>query len=313
MIPAAWGMGLAGSLLLPSYRLGTLHLMEYTQINYEVDDSIATITLQRPERMNAFTDVMMRELMDAFDRIDADDDVRVVIVTGAGDRAFCAGADLGGGGETFAKGGSDIQTSVGVPRDGGGMVSLRIFDCKKPVIGAINGAAVGVGVTMTLPMDVRLASDNARFGFVFARRGIVPEACSSWFLPRLVGISTAAEWCYSGRVFPASEALERGLVRSVHAPDELLPAAIELAREIADNTAPVSVALTRQMLWRMLGADHPMEAHRVDSRGIQSRGASADSKEGVESFLEKRAPVYPVKVSDGLPDLFVDYVEPEFH
>jgi enoyl-CoA hydratase/carnithine racemase len=286
--------------------------MEYTQINYEVDDSIATITLQRPERMNAFTDVMMRELIDAFDRVDADDDVRVVIVTGAGDRAFCAGADLGGGGETFAKGGSDIQTAVGVPRDGGGMVSLRIFDCKKPVIGAINGAAVGVGVTMTLPMDVRLASDNARFGFVFARRGIVPEACSSWFLPRLVGISTAAEWCYSGRVFPASEALERGLVRSVHAPDGLLPAAIELAREIADNTAPVSVALTRQMLWRMLGADHPMEAHRVDSRGIQSRGASADSKEGVESFLEKRAPVYPVKVSDGLPDLFVDYVEPEF-
>ena len=287
--------------------------MEYTQINYEVDDSIATITLQRPERMNAFTDVMMRELIDAFDRVDGDDDVRVVIVTGAGDRAFCAGADLGGGGDTFAKGGSDIQTSVGVPRDGGGMVSLRIFDCKKPVIGAINGAAVGVGVTMTLPMDIRLASDSARFGFVFARRGIVPEACSSWFLPRLVGISTAAEWCYSGRVFPASEALERGLVRSVHAPDELLPAAIELAREIADNTAPVSVALTRQMLWRMLGADHPMHAHRVDSRGIQSRGASADSKEGVESFLEKRAPVYPVKVSDGLPDLFVDYVEPEFH
>jgi len=287
--------------------------MEYTQINYDVDDSIATITLQRPERMNAFTDVMMREVIDAFDRVDADDDVRVVIVTGAGDRAFCAGADLGGGGDTFAQGGSDIQTSVGVPRDGGGMVSLRIFDCKKPVIGAINGAAVGVGVTMTLPMDIRLASDNARFGFVFARRGIVPEACSSWFLPRLVGISTAAEWCYSGRVFPASEALERGLVRSVHAPDGLLPAAIELAREIADNTAPVSVALTRQMLWRMLGADHPMQAHRVDSRGIQSRGASADSKEGVESFLEKRAPVYPVKVSDGLPDLFVDYVEPEFH
>jgi enoyl-CoA hydratase/carnithine racemase len=256
---------------------------------------------------------MMRELIDAFDQVDADDDVRAVVVTGSGDRAFCAGADLGGGGETFAKGGSDIQTSVGVPRDGGGMVSLRIFDCKKPVIGAINGAAVGVGVTMTLPMDVRLASDNARFGFVFARRGIVPEACSSWFLPRLVGISTATEWCYTGRVFPAAEALERGLVRSVHPADDLLPAAYELAREIADNTAPVSVALTRQMLWRMLGADHPMEAHRVDSRGIQSRGASADAREGVESFLEKRPPVYPVKVSDGLPDLFVDYVEPEFH
>jgi enoyl-CoA hydratase/carnithine racemase len=287
--------------------------MEYSQIIYDVADSVATITLHRPDRMNAFTDVMMREVIDAFDQVDADDDVRAVVVTGSGDRAFCAGADLGGGGETFAKGGSDIQTSVGVPRDGGGMVSLRIFDCKKPVIGAINGAAVGVGVTMTLPMDVRLASDTARFGFVFARRGIVPEACSSWFLPRLVGISTAAEWCYTGRVFPAAEALERGLVRSVHAADDLLPAAYELAREIADNTAPVSVALTRQMLWRMLGADHPMEAHRVDSRGIQSRGASADAREGVESFLEKRAPVYPVKVSDGLPDLFVDYVEPEFH
>jgi enoyl-CoA hydratase/carnithine racemase len=287
--------------------------MEYSQIIYDVADSVATITLHRPERMNAFTDVMMREVIHAFDQVDADDDIRAVIVTGSGDRAFCAGADLGGGGDTFAKGGSDIQTSVGVPRDGGGMVSLRIFDCKKPVIGAINGAAVGVGVTMTLPMDVRLASDTARFGFVFARRGIVPEACSSWFLPRLVGISTAAEWCYTGRVFPATEALERGLVRSVHSADELLPAANELAREIADNTAPVSVALTRQMLWRMLGADHPMEAHRVDSRGIQSRGASADAREGVESFLEKRAPVYPVKVSDGLPDLFVDYVEPEFH
>ena len=272
--------------------------MEYTQITYEVADSIATITLSRPERMNAFTDVMMREVIDAFDQVDEDDDVRVVIVTGAGERAFCAG---------------DIQTSVGVPRDGGGMVSLRIFDCKKPVIGAINGAAVGVGVTMTLPMDFRLASDTARFGFVFARRGIVPEACSSWFLPRLVGISTATEWCYTGRVFPASEAFERGLVRSVHAPDELLDAARELAREIADNTAPVSVALTRQMLWRMLGADHPMEAHRVDSRGIQSRGASDDAREGVESFLEKRQPVYPVKVSSGLPDLFVDYVEPDFH
>jgi enoyl-CoA hydratase/carnithine racemase len=287
--------------------------MEYSQIIYDVADSIATITLNRPERMNAFTDVMMREVIDAFDRVDADDDVRAVIVTGSGERAFCAGADLGGGGGTFAKGGSDIQTSVGVPRDGGGMVSLRIFDCTKPVIGAINGAAVGVGVTMTLPMDIRLASDSARFGFVFARRGIVPEACSSWFLPRLVGISTAAEWCYTGRVFPAAEALDRGLVRSVHAPADLLSAAREIAREIADNTAPVSVALTRQMLWRMLGADHPMEAHRVDSRGIQSRGASADAREGVESFLEKRAPVYPVKVSEGLPDLFVDYVEPEFH
>jgi enoyl-CoA hydratase/carnithine racemase len=286
--------------------------MEYSEILYEVTDSVATITLHRPERMNAFTGTMMREVIDAFDRVDADDDVRAVIVTGSGDRAFCAGADLAGGGETFAKGGSDIQTDAGVQRDGGGVVSLRIFDCTKPVIGAINGASVGVGVTMTLPMDFRLASETAKFGFVFTRRGIVPEACSSWFLPRLVGISTATEWCFSGRVFPATEALERGLVRSLHAPDDLLPAARELAREIAENTAPVSVALTRQMLWRMLGASHPMEAHQVDSRGILSRGASADAREGVESFLEKRIPVYPVKVSDGLPDIFPDYETPEF-
>ncbi len=279
---------------------------------YGVDDGVATITLHRPDRMNAFTGTMMYEMIDAFDQIDADDDVRAVIVTGAG-RAFCAGADLGGGGETFARGGSDIQTPQGVPRDGGGMVSLRIFECTKPVIGAINGAAVGVGVTMTLPMDIRLASDQAKFGFVFARRGIVPEACSSWFLPRVVGISRAAEWCYSGRVFPAAEALEGGLVRSVHPADELLGVANGIAREIADNTAPVSVALTRQMLWRMLGASHPMEAHRVDSRGIQSRGASADAREGVDSFLEKRPAAYPVRVSDGLPDIFPDYTEPAFH
>ena len=287
--------------------------MEYTEILYDVADGIATITLHRPEKMNAFTGTMMYEMIDAFDRVDADDDVRVVIVTGSGERAFCAGADLGGGGETFARGGSDVQTDVGVPRDGGGLLTLRIFDCKKPVIGAINGAAVGVGVTMTLPMDIRVAADGARFGFVFARRGIVPEACSSWFLPRVVGISTAAEWCYSGRIFGAAEAHQRGLVRSVHPQAELLDAAREIAREIADNTAPVSVALTRQMLWRMLGADHPMEAHRVDSRGIQSRGASDDAREGVVSFLEKRPAVYPVQVSDGLPDIFPDYEAPEFH
>ena len=286
--------------------------MEYSEILYDVEDNIATITLHRPERLNAFTGTMMREMIDAFDQVDADDDVRAVIVTGSG-RGFCAVADLGGGGETLSRGGSDIQTPVGVPRDGGGMVTLRIFDCTKPVIGAINGAAVGIGVTMTLPMDIRLASDQAKFGFVFARRGIVPEACSSWFLPRLVGISQAAEWCYSGRVFPADEALAGGLVRSVHPADELLSTARGIAREIADNTAPVSVALTRQMLWRMLGASHPMEAHRVDSRGIQSRGASDDAREGVVSFLEKRPAVYPVKVSDGLPDIFPDYTPPDFH
>ena len=286
--------------------------MEYTQITYEVADRIATITLHRPDQLNAFTGTMMREVIDAFDRVDADDDVRVVIVTGAG-RGFCAGADLSGGGETFSKGGSDeIPEDVGIPRDGGGLVSLRIFECTKPVIGAINGAAVGVGVTMTLPMDIRLASEHAKFGFVFARRGIVPEACSSWFLPRLVGISQAAEWCYSGRVFPASEALAGGLVRSVHPADELLPAARAIAAEIAENTAPVSVALTRQMLWRMLGAAHPMEAHRVDSRGIMSRGASPDAREGVVSFLEKRPPAFPVKVSDGLPEIFPSYETPKF-
>jgi enoyl-CoA hydratase/carnithine racemase len=286
--------------------------MEYTEILYDVDDHVATITLHRPDRLNAFTGTMMREMIDAFDRVDADDDVRAVIVTGSG-RGFCAGADLAAGGETFAGGGSDVRTSAGIARDGGGLLTLRIFDSTKPVIGAVNGPAVGVGVTMTLPMDVRLASEEARFGFVFARRGIVPEACSTWFLPRVVGISTAAEWCYSGRVFPAAEAHERGLVRSIHAADELLPAARELAAEIVQNAAPVSVALTRRMLWRMLGAGHPMVAHRVDSRAIQSRGASADVREGVESFLEKRSAVFPDLVSDGLPDVFPDFRQPDFH
>jgi enoyl-CoA hydratase/carnithine racemase len=286
--------------------------MEYTQIIYSVDEHVATITLNRPDQLNAFTGTMMYELVDAFDRIDADDDVRVVIVTGAG-RGFCAGADLSSGGETFSRGGSDVQTKVeGVPRDGGGIVSLRIFECTKPVIAAINGPAVGVGITMTLPMDIRLVSENAKIGFVFARRGILPEACSSWFLPRLVGISQATEWCYTGRVFGPQEAKDGGLVRSIHAPDELLPAARAIAKEIVDNTAPVSVALTRQMLWRLLGADHPMEAHKVDSRGIAERGRSADAREGVTSFLEKRPPVFPVKVSDGLPDIFPGWHDPEF-
>jgi enoyl-CoA hydratase/carnithine racemase len=285
--------------------------MEYTEILYDVTTHVATITLNRPDKLNAFTNTMMREIIDAFDRTDANDDVRAVIVTGAG-RGFCAGADLSAGGNTFARGGSDVQTDVGIPRDGGGLVSLRIFDSKKPVIGAINGPAVGVGVTMTLPMDIRLASENAKFGFVFARRGIVPEACSSWFLPRLVGISQAAEWCYSGRVFPADEARAGGLVRSVHAADDLLPAARAIASEIAENAAPVSVALTRQMLWRMLGAEHPMIAHRVDSRGIAARGSSDDAREGVESFLEKRSAEYSNRVSDELPDIFAGWNAPTF-
>ena len=285
--------------------------MAYEEIIYEVSEQIATITLNRPDKLNSFTNRMLKEIIAAFDESDADDNVRAVIVTGSG-RAFCAGADLSGGGETFAKGGSDVKAKTGIMRDGGGLVSLRIFESKKPVIGAINGAAVGVGVTMTLPMDIRLASTASKFGFVFAKRGIVPEAASSWFLPRLVGISQATEWCFTGRMISADEAKEGRLVRSVHAPEDLLPAARAIAREIAENTAPVSVALSRQMLWRMLGADHPMQAHRVDSRAINSRGASDDAREGVMSFLEKRPANFPVKVSDGLPEVFPDWQDPQF-
>lgn len=285
--------------------------MSYEEILYDVSENIATITLNRPDKLNAFTNRMLKEMIAAFDAADADDEVRAVIVTGSG-RAFCAGADLSGGGETFAKGGSDVAARSGVVRDGGGLVALRIFESKKPVIGAINGAAVGVGVTMTLPMDIRLASDTAKFGFVFARRGIVPEAASSWFLPRLVGISQAAEWCFTGRMISADEAREARLVRSVHSADELLMTARAIAREIAENAAPVSVALSRQMLWRMLGAGHPMEAHRVDSRAINARGASDDAREGVMSFLEKRPPLFAGKVSDGLPAVFPDWSDPTF-
>jgi enoyl-CoA hydratase/carnithine racemase len=294
----------------------TMALPELQTIRCDVADGIATITLNRPDKLNAFTARMRDELIAAFDATDADDAVRAVIVTGAG-RAFCAGADLSSGGQTFdyaarneaARG----ETRVGdVYRDGGGMVTLRIYRSLKPVIAAVNGAAVGIGLTMQLPMDIRLASTDARFGFVFARRGITPEAASSWFLPKLVGMQTALEWCFTGRVFGAQEALERGLVRSLHAPDELLPAARALAREIADNAAPVSVALTRQMLWRLAGADHPMAAHRVDSRAIQARGRSADAREGVSAFLEKRPAVYPDKVSSDMPEFFPWWDEPRF-
>ena len=284
---------------------------EYTQIRYEVSDSIATVTLARPEKMNAFTGVMMRELLDVFDVIDADDAVRAVIVTGDG-KAFCAGADLSSGAKTFDDGDWSSTSDDSIRRDGGGQVTLRIFACKKPVIAAINGAAVGIGATMTLPMDVRLASSAARIGFVFTRRGIVPEACSSWFLPRVVGISRAAEWVYTGRILSADEAHEGDLVRTVYAPDELLPAARMLAREIADNTSGVSVALSRQMLWRMLGADHPMQAHRVDSRAIQLRGRSADAHEGVTSFLEKRPANFSDSVAASLPDVFPEWQDPQF-
>jgi enoyl-CoA hydratase/carnithine racemase len=277
-------------------------MTDFEQIRTVTDAGVLTITLNRPDRMNAFTETMRNELIAAFDIADADDEVRAVVVTGEG-RAFCAGADLGKGGATFDWRERETADDWDVPRDGGGQVSLRIYECTKPVIAAINGPAVGVGITMTLAMDIRLAVEGAKIGFVFARRGIVPEACSSWFLPRIVGISQALEWVETGRVFTAEEALRGGLVRSVHAADELLPAAYALAREIADNTAPVSVALGRRLLWRMLGAEHPMAAHRADSKAMFSRGQSADAREGVQSFLEKRAAVFPDRVSDGLPDV----------
>jgi enoyl-CoA hydratase/carnithine racemase len=283
--------------------------MEFEEIRYEAADGVLLITLDRPDRLNAFTGTMGRELIAAFDRADADDDVRAVIVTGAG-RGFCAGADLGQGGQTFDS--SEFRDDGEVPRDLGGEVSLRIYASTKPVIAAINGPAVGVGITMTLPMDVRLAADDARIGFVFTRRGIVPEACSSWFLPRIVGISQAMEWAATGRVFSAQEALAGRLVRSVHPGDELLGAASELASEIAEHTSPVSVAMTRRLMWTMLGAPHPMAAHRADSRGMFSRGQSEDAREGVTSFLEKRPANFPDRVSDGLPDLFPGDEAPAF-
>ena len=285
---------------------------------YDVADGVATITLNRPERLNAFTGRMMYDLIAAFDETDGDDAVKAVIVTGAG-RGFCAGADLAAGGDTFNRaaqaknepGRAELQVGD-VQRDGGGMTTLRIFESLKPVIAAVNGPAVGVGVTMQLPMDIRMASTEARFGFVFNKRGINPEAASSWFLPRLVGPQTALEWIYTGRVFPAAEALEKGLVRSVHAPDELLPAARALAREIAENTSPVSNALARQLIWRMAGAPHPMIAHRADSRAVQARGASKDAVEGVTSFLEKRAASWPNTVSADLPDIWAGWEAPDF-
>jgi len=284
--------------------------MDTQHIRYQVADRVATITLNRPDKLNAFTRQMRDELIAAFGEADRDDQVRAVIVTGAG-RAFCAGADLSAGTGTFdyAKG---EDAGAEDHRDGGGRVSLRIFESKKPVIAAVNGPAVGVGVTMTLPMDIRIASSAAKFGFVFARRGIVPEACSSWFLPKVVGISRSAEWLYTGRVFGAEEALAGGLVSRVVPPEELLPAAQALAREIADHSSPVAVALARQMLWRMAGADHPMEAHKVDSRGIFAMGASPDVAEGIASFKEKRAPRFGMKPSRDMPAFYPWWEERPF-
>ncbi|MEQ5787339.1 crotonase/enoyl-CoA hydratase family protein [Erythrobacter sp. NFXS35] len=281
-------------------------MTDYTQIIVEKADGIATITLNRPEKMNAYTRTMGAEIIAAMDDIDADDAVRAVIFTGAGERAFCAGADLTpeGGGHVFSDPTEVKDLSDPKVRDGGGLLTLRLFESTKPLISACNGVAVGVGATMQLAMDIRLASSTARYGFVFARRGIVPEAASSWFLPRIVGISQALEWCYTGRIFDADEAKAGGLVRSIHAPDDLLHAAKSLAREIADNTSAISVAMTRAMMWRLMSADHPMEAHKIDSRAIYSLSRGADAQEGIASFLDKRKPMYPGKVSADMPDFY---------
>jgi enoyl-CoA hydratase/carnithine racemase len=289
----------------------------YETIKFDVEKGIATITLSRPDRMNTMNPVMMTDLLNAFDKADGDDDIRVVIVTGEGNRAFCAGADISGGAETFdySKRSAAVQAEAaqgGTYRDSGGRISLRIFNSLKPVIGAINGVAVGAGATIPLAMDYRLASETARFGFPFVRRGIVPESASSWFLPRIVGISTALEWTLSGRLVGAAEAEKRSLLRSVHAPDDLLPAARELAAEIVENTAPVSVALTRQMMWRMLGSDHPMDAHRLDSMLVQARGKSADAREGVGAFLEKRPAQFEGRVTADMPPAYPWWTEPLF-
>jgi enoyl-CoA hydratase/carnithine racemase len=283
--------------------------MAYETILYDVSDHVLTITMNRPDRLNAFNEQMRVEMTDALDRADADDDVRAIIVTGAG-RGFCAGADLGRGAATFNY--DDRPAQEEWKRDGGGLLTLRLFDVNKPVIAAVNGPAVGIGVTMQLPMDIRIASESARFGFVFARRGIVPEACSTWFLPRVVGISKALEWAYSGRVFSAQEALEGGLVSKVVPDDELLPAARAIALEIAQNTSALSVTLIRHMMWKLLGADHPMEAHKLDSRGVQALGRGPDAAEGVSSFLEKRAPQFRGRPSVDMPDYFPWWTEREF-
>lgn len=289
-------------------------MTDFTMFDFKVTDGVAVATFNRPDKMNTFTPVVMREMLELFDVTDKDDAIRAVIVTGSG-RAFCAGAELGvAGGDTFnynKRASGDEIISHGIRRDGGGRVALRIFQSLKPVIAACNGAAVGVGVTMQLPMDFRIASTHAKFGFVFSRRGITPEACSSWFLPRLVGVPTALDWIYSGRVFDAHEAKERGLVQSLHEPDALLPAAMDLARKVTEKSSPVSIAVSRQLVWRMMGAEHPMDAHRIDSRALQSRGQSADVKEGIESFMQKRDAKFPNGVSGDFPaDIFP--AEPEF-
>lgn len=292
--------------------------MKFETILYDKKDKILTITLNRPERLNAFTGQMMEDLISAINAAGEDDEIRVIVVTGSG-RGFCAGADLGSGGDTFNRDARDNKDDFSRKgedlewlRDGGGKTTLAIYECSKPIIAAINGPAVGVGVTMTLPMDIRLASDKARFGLVFARRGLVPEAASSWFLPRIVGISKALEWTYSGRVFSAQEAYEGGLVSSIHSSEALLDEAYKISNEIIENTSPISISMTRQMLWKMMGQDHPMEAHKVDSRAIYELGKGEDAKEGIESFLEKRPPKFRSKVSKDMPNFFPWWKKREF-
>lgn len=282
--------------------------MTYADIRYEVQDGVATLTLDRPDHLNAFTATMVGEVIDAFDRSDADDAVRAIIVTGAG-RAFCAGADLSGGGDTFALDGAE-EFDAARHMDPGGDVAMRVLRSRKPVIAAVNGAAVGIGVTSTLPMDIRLASTDARFGFVFVRRGLVPECGSSWFLPRLVGHQTAAEWLFTGRLVGAEDARAAGLVRSVHAPEELLGAARRLAQEIAAQASPVAVAITRRLLWEMAGEADPHRAHRLDSECVYRLGRSAEVREGVSAFLEKRPARFPLSVARDLGAVEPDWDAP---
>jgi len=285
--------------------------MAYEQILYDIKDNILTLTLNRPDQLNAFTPQMREELINAFDRADNDDGVRAIIVTGAG-RAFCAGADLSYGVETFDYEARDGQTVANRHRDGGGLLTLRIFKSIKPVLAAINGPAVGIGATMTLAMDIRIAAQNAKFGFVFTRRGITPEACSTWFLPRVVGISQALEWILSGRIFPAEEAVSSGLVKSSYPADDLMPAARNLAVDIAENTSAVSVALARQMLWRTLGAAHPMDAHKIESQAIYYAGRSSDAREGITSFLEKRPATFTDTPGKDMPPFYPWWEEKTF-
>ncbi len=282
----------------------------YETLLYAVADGVGTITLNRPDKLNAFNAQMLRDLLRALDAADVDDDVRALIITGAG-RGFCAGADLSAGSGTFSAG-VDNSDATSFDHDGGGLASLRLFDMKKFTIAAINGPAVGVGIAMTLPMDVRMMSNTAKVGFVHVRRAIMPEAASTWFLPRVVGISKALEWGCTGRLIMPDEAMAGGLVRSVHAPEDLLPAATALAREVADNAAPVSVAVTRQAMWRLLGSAHPMDGHRVDSRGVRYLARLGDAKEGIDSFFEKRPPRFTGRPSVEMPDTMPWWDEPEF-